>query len=128
MLVIRLQRIGKKHQPSYRLVVAEGRSKLGAPPAEDLGSYEARIKKATFNGERVQYWIGKGAQPSVTVWNLLLREGIVSGDKRRVYMKQAAPKGAAPEPVAVAAAPAETAPESAAEAPAEAAPAETPAE
>jgi small subunit ribosomal protein S16 len=101
MVVIRLQRIGKKHQPSYRLVVAEGRSKMIAPPTEDLGSYQPSIKKANLNAERVNYWISKGAQPSVTVWNLLVREGIVSGPKRRVYMKAAAVK-AAPQPVAAA--------------------------
>ncbi len=45
MLMLKLKRIGKKHQPSFRIVVAEGRSKLGGPPVEDLGSYNAFTKK-----------------------------------------------------------------------------------
>jgi len=81
MLVIRLQRIGKKHQPSYRLVVAEKRSKLTAPPAEDLGSYNPKTKGTTINKERALYWLGQGAQASASVHNLLVKEGILSVPK-----------------------------------------------
>lgn len=88
MLVIRLQRIGKKHQPSYRLAVAEGRSKVAAPPTEDVGSYDPFSKKATINGERVTHWIKMGAQPSPTVWNLLVREKLVSGATRPIKMSK----------------------------------------
>ncbi len=48
MLAIKLQRGGKKHQPSYRLVVAEKRSKMAAPPVEDLGTYNPFTKKAVL--------------------------------------------------------------------------------
>jgi small subunit ribosomal protein S16 len=81
MLVIRFQRIGKKHQPSYRIVVSEKREKLGAPPAEDLGSYDPKTKKVTLNKERAQYWLQKGATPSATVHNLLIKEGVISAAK-----------------------------------------------
>jgi len=81
MLVIRLQRIGKKHQPSYRLVVAEKRSKLTAPPAEDLGSYNPKTKGTTISKERTLYWLGQGAQASGSVHNLLVKEGILSVPK-----------------------------------------------
>ncbi len=102
MLVIRLQRIGKKHQPSYRLVVAERRSKLGAPPREDLGSYSTATKKANFDAERVNYWLRIGARPSVTAHNLLVQEKLVSAPKRKVYMAkpQAAASAAAEAPAA----------------------------
>jgi len=73
MLAIKLKRIGRKHQPSYRLVVAEKRSKLGGEPVEDLGSYVPFSKTLTVNGERVNYWIGKGAQPSDSVRTLIAR-------------------------------------------------------
>jgi small subunit ribosomal protein S16 len=93
MLAIKLQRIGRKHQPSYRLVVAEKRSKMIAPPVEDLGSYNAFTKKSTINKERISYWVGVGAQPTITVHNFLVKEGIVKGAKIAVKMKK---KAAAP--------------------------------
>jgi small subunit ribosomal protein S16 len=99
MLTIRLQRIGKKGQPSYRLVVAPGRSKLIAPPTEDLGSYNPFTKEATFKGDRVKYWIGVGAQPTITVHNLLVKQGVLSEGKKRVPMAKPVAK-AAPEPKA----------------------------
>ncbi len=66
MLAIKLQRIGKKHQPSYRLVVAVKKSKMIAPPVEDLGSYSSFTKTANFKKDRISYWIGVGAQPTLT--------------------------------------------------------------
>lgn len=95
MLAIKLQRIGKKHQPSYRLVVAEKKSKLNAPPVEDLGSYNPSTKNSTFNKERVKYWLGVGAQPTVTSHNLLVTTGVIDGKKLTVKMK--APVAKAPE-------------------------------
>jgi len=102
MLAIKLQRIGKKHQPSYRLVVAEARSKMAAPPVEDLGSYQPKTKSAAFKKDRVSYWLGVGAQPTVSVHNLLVAQGIVTGGK--IAVKMAKPVAAAKE------APAEAAP------------------
>ena len=88
MLALKLQRIGKKHQPSYRVVVAERRSKLIAPPIEDLGSYSVMTKKAHLKADRVAHWLGVGAQPSVTVQNLLVREGLVKTPKVAVKMNK----------------------------------------
>ena len=127
MLTIRLQRIGKKGQPSYRLVVAERRSKVGAPPTEDLGAYNPFTKQASFKAERVNHWIGVGASPTVTVHNLLVKSGVLTAPKKRVYMKQVVAQAAEPEApaekpaAAEAPAAAETAQE---EVPAEAAPTE----
>jgi len=89
MLAIKLQRIGRKHQPSYRLVVAEARSKMAAPPVEDLGSYHPSTKAGDFKKDRISYWIGIGAQPTSTVHNLLVSKGIVNAPKRAVKMKKA---------------------------------------
>ena len=88
MLALKLQRIGKKHQPSYRVVVAEKRSKLGAPPVEDLGSYNPFTKKVTLAKERIAYWLKAGAQPTVTVHNLLVKEGVVAGPKIKLNIKK----------------------------------------
>lgn len=98
MLAIKLQRIGKKHQPSYRFVVAEKRSKMAAPPVEDLGSYNPKTKAAVVNKDRVSFWMKNGAQPTVSVHNLLVEKGVMDGKKLAVKMKKAEPKAA--EPVA----------------------------
>lgn len=125
MLAIKLQRVGKKHQPSYRLVVSEKKSKMAAPPVEDLGSYNPFTKAAAFNKERVEYWMKVGAQPTVTTHNLLVANGILAAPRVVVKMRK---KVKAAEPVAARAAAADsaTAPESAPAA-AESAPAPAPA-
>lgn len=92
MLTIRLQRIGRKHQPSYRLVVSERRSKLGGPPVEDLGYYNPFSKAIGFKQERIQHWLGIGAKATVTVHNLFVKQGVVSGPKMKISMKKAEPK------------------------------------
>lgn len=87
MLAIRLQRIGKKHQPSYRIVVAEKRSKLGGPPVENIGSYNPFSKSLTIKKERVMRWLQVGAKPTVTVYNLLVKAGIIPGPKIKIAMR-----------------------------------------
>jgi small subunit ribosomal protein S16 len=97
MLVMRLQRIGKKGQPSYRVVVAERRSKLTAPPVEDLGSYSIRTKEGTFQKERILHWLSKGARPSFTMHNLLVKHKIISEPKIQLHIKAKLLEGAAKE-------------------------------
>jgi small subunit ribosomal protein S16 len=119
MLAIKLQRVGKKHQPSYRLVVAERRSKMAAPPVEDLGAYHPSGKTATFNKDRIAHWIKMGAQPTVTVHNLLVGQEIISAPTMAVKMKKKAAAETAPAATATPTEPA------APKAPAKAAPAAT---
>lgn len=133
MLVIRLQRVGMKGQPSYRLAVSERRSKLTASPVEDLGAYSIKTKTGTFNKERILHWISKGAQATPTVHNLLIKQGILTGSKMKIHMKsKPIVKEEAPAKVEAPAAKAEpvvaetpAAPESAEPAVAEAAPVES---
>lgn len=105
MLAIKLQRIGKKHQPSYRLVVAESRSKMAAPPVEDLGSYNPFTKKTTIKKDRVAHWMKMGAQPTVTMHNLLVKEGVLTTPKIAVKMPKAVVKEKEAPVVAAEAAP-----------------------
>ena len=85
MLTIRLQRLGKKKQPTYRLIVSEKTKDPQAGSLEILGHYnptvEPKIKE--FKAERIKYWMSKGAQFSETAFNLLLEAGIVEGKKRK---------------------------------------------
>ena len=68
---IRLARIGKKNAPCYRIVAIDGRSKLGGEYLENLGTYDPlKGQLVKFHGDRVQYWISKGAIPSDTVKKL----------------------------------------------------------
>jgi small subunit ribosomal protein S16 len=103
MLMIKLQRIGKKHQPSYRLVVAEKRSKMAAPPVEDLGTYNPFSKAASFDKERIAHWIKMGAQPTVSVHNLLAEQKLIASPKLAVKMKKKAKGTEAPATPAAAA-------------------------
>lgn len=73
MLAIKLRRVGKRGQPSFRLVVSETRSKLQGKFVEDLGWYNPHTRAADIKGERVSYWVGNGAQPTEAVWKILRR-------------------------------------------------------
>ena len=105
MLVIRLTRIGKKNQPSFRLVVVDKRVSASAgKAAEILGTYNPLTKAKTFKKERILYWISKGAQPSASVTNLLINEKILEGKKVANHNKKKG--GETPAPAATPAAPA----------------------
>jgi small subunit ribosomal protein S16 len=86
MLTIRLNRIGKKNKPYFRIVLQEHTIAPGGRHVEVLGSYDPHMKKAIFNAEKIKYWISKGAQASDTVHNLLIKNGITEGDKRKVKL------------------------------------------
>lgn len=85
MLRIRLQRVGRKKQPTYRFVVSERARDTQGRALEILGSYNPTQSPKLFNikKERVLHWINMGAQPSETVNNLLVTEGIIKGDKQK---------------------------------------------
>ncbi len=73
MLAIRLMRVGAKKKPSYRIVVKEKQSKRDGAYLENVGIYNPTRNptEVRLNMERVQYWIGKGAQPTDTVRQLI---------------------------------------------------------
>lgn len=96
MLMIRLQRMGKNKQPSYRLIVSDKRRDPQARHVEILGVYNPVVtpKVIAFKNDRVAYWLSVGAQPSPTVHNLLLSQGLVTGKKRRSVFVSTARKAA----------------------------------
>lgn len=106
MLVIRFFRVGKTNQPSFKIVVTDKRR----PPragrfTEQVGFYNPVTKERNFDKERIQYWVSKGAQPSPTVYNLLVKEGILEGKKIAVHKKSKKPAEAAAPATPVAPAP-----------------------
>lgn len=76
---LRLQRGGKKKQPIYRIVAADGRYKRDGRFLEKLGTYNPNTDPMTIDMKepRVMYWLGVGATPTDTVRNLLSRKGIM---------------------------------------------------
>jgi small subunit ribosomal protein S16 len=76
MLAIRLMRMGAKKSPSYRVVVKEKLSKRDGAYVENVGFYNPTRDPAEIrlDMERVNYWIGRGAQPTDTVRQLIRRQ------------------------------------------------------
>ncbi len=89
MLRIRLQRVGKIKQAVYRIIVSEKTRDPHYTSTEILGSYDPNIKKLDLKKERIQHWIKVGAQPSPTLYNMFIREGLVTGKKQKsVFLSQ----------------------------------------
>lgn len=140
MLRIRLARVGKKKQPSYRIVVADSRAPRDGAHLKIIGHYDPLTDPARLSvkEDEAVYWLQKGAKPSETAAKLLTRAGVMekAGLEPVIYKGPDVPPGkrgkkgeeeaAAPATAAAAA----EAPAAEAEAPAEepAAEAETPAE
>jgi len=87
MLAIRLQRIGKKNRPSYRVVLSEKKRDLYGNHNEILGNYDPVSNPKTINlkADRIKHWISLGAQPSATVHNLLVTQGVIEGKKVKAW-------------------------------------------
>jgi len=83
MVVIRLTRVGKKKQPTYRLVVQEKHQDPWGKAMDIVGNYNPRTtpKTVVLKAERIKEWISKGAQPSPAVHNLLLTHKVIEGEK-----------------------------------------------
>ena len=86
MLVIRLSRTGKSAQPSYRVIVSEKSKDPWGKYLEILGHYypKKEAKLVDLKEERLKYWIGKGAQLSETVNNILINQGVINTKKVRM--------------------------------------------
>lgn len=95
MLKIRMQRMGKINQPTYRVVVVEHTASPKAGKfVERLGSYNPRSKERVLNADRIKYWLSVGAQPSGTMHNMFVTAGILNAKKINVLPKKSAPKPA----------------------------------
>lgn len=132
MVVIRLRRGGRTHDPHYRLVAQEKRSKLNGDYIENLGHYHPTdaSKKLEVNKDRLEHWLSQGAVLSPTVTNLLVKAGLLPAERRIVRLGVTKkPEVATADTKAEETKPEEGKTEEAAEAPVEETPAEeTPAE
>lgn len=93
MLTIRLQRTGRKNDPSFRVVLTD--SKNGPQSGkfkEILGSYNLKKGEVVMKTDRVKYWISVGAKVSDTMHNFLIKEKIIEGKKKNVLSKKSPTK------------------------------------
>jgi small subunit ribosomal protein S16 len=89
MLAISLMRMGAKGKPFYRLVVKEKRSKRDGAYLENLGTYDPMADPAEVNlkHERIQYWIGVGAQPTDTVASLIKNNPVQTEEEKAAALQ-----------------------------------------
>lgn len=96
MLVIRLHRVGKTNQPTFKIVVADKRKSAAAGKfCEEVGSLNRARKSQKLDTDRIKYWLSKGAQPSPSVHNLLVAEKILDQKKVAVHAKPKKKEGEA---------------------------------
>ena len=83
MIKLRLRRMGKKRQPSYRIVAAEARMPRDGRFIEIIGFYNPRTEPSEMrvDAERARYWLEHGAQPTDTVRRILQTTGVLPGGK-----------------------------------------------
>lgn len=88
MLKIRLQRIGRVHEPSFRLVLTDSKNSTKSGRFKEvLGSYDPRKSNDSLDTERIKYWLSQGANPTDTVHNLLIKHKIINAKKINVAAK-----------------------------------------
>ncbi|MBI2439245.1 MAG: 30S ribosomal protein S16 [Candidatus Moranbacteria bacterium] len=81
MLIIRLNRTGKRNRAHFRVVLQEHTKAPGKRHVEILGSVDPHKKTTILKKDRILYWIGQGVQTSDTVHNIFVREGVIDGKK-----------------------------------------------
>ena len=89
MLRIRLSRVGKRGQPSYRIVVMESASPRDGAYIDWIGDYQPLVNppKVVLDQEKAKSWLKKGAQPSEAVERILKWQGVVG--QEAVAVKEA---------------------------------------
>lgn len=93
MLKIRLQRIGRKNDPSFRAVLTDSKNSTKSGKfLEILGTYNPKAKdndaKKSLNTDRIKYWMSKGAKCSDTMHNFLVHDKVITGKKINVLPKK----------------------------------------
>jgi len=93
MLTIRLTRVGKKKDGSFRVIVVESKRKVQPGNyLEMVGSYDPRVDTVSLKADRIKHWMSMGATVSDTVHNLLVSQKIIEGKKINVLPKKTVPK------------------------------------
>ncbi len=85
MLIIRLQRTGKRNQADFRIVLAEKESHVSKKVTEILGAYNPRKKTFMVKEERLKYWLSTRVTASPTMHNLLVEKGLIKSPKVKAF-------------------------------------------
>lgn len=87
--MMRLNRVGRKNNPAYRIVVIDKRASSKSSKTVDLiGSYNPKLGQITINGEKAKHWLAHGVQASDTVHNMLISQKVIEGKKRNALPKK----------------------------------------
>ncbi|HPA25581.1 MAG TPA: 30S ribosomal protein S16 [bacterium] len=81
MLTLKFQRLGKNKQAHFRLIIQEKAKNPKSNVLEILGWYNPVSKTKELKTERIQYWLDKGAEATVTVHNFLVSAGLIKEEK-----------------------------------------------
>lgn len=86
MVRIRMQRLGRRHRPFYRINAVDVRTRRNGKVLENLGHYNPMdpdaSKQVVLKSDKIKEWIGRGAQPSETVMDMLGNAGLLEGDMK----------------------------------------------
>src|SRR6185295_4747146 len=93
MLKIRLQRIGRKNDPAFRVVLTDSKNSTKSGRfLEILGTYNPKAAddkaKKNMDGDRIKYWLSKGAKTSDTIHNFLVHDKVIEGKKKNALPKK----------------------------------------
>jgi small subunit ribosomal protein S16 len=89
MLKIRLQRIGRKNDPSFRAVLTDSKNSTKSGKfLEIVGNYNPKAGSTNFKVDRIKYWMSKGAKLSDTMHNFLVHQKVIEGKKINVLPKK----------------------------------------
>ncbi len=89
MLKIRLQRVGRKHETSFRVVLTDSKNSTKSGRFKEvLGSYDPRKTVDLLKTDRIRYWLDLGAEPTGTVHNLFVTHNIINAKKKNVLPKK----------------------------------------
>lgn len=89
MLKIRLQRIGRTNDPSFRAVLTDSKNSTKSGKfLEIVGIYNPKSGATEFKADRIKYWLGKGVKLSDTMHNFLVHQKVIEGKKINVLPKK----------------------------------------
>lgn len=93
MLMIRLQRIGRKNDPAFRVVLTDSKNSTKSGRFQEvLGSYNPKAGNIVLNTDRIKLHIKNGAQVSDTMHNFLVKEKIIDAKKKNVLSRKSPTK------------------------------------
>jgi small subunit ribosomal protein S16 len=89
MLMMRLQRVGRRNDPSYRIVVTDKRTGPKSDKHIDrIGSYNPKLNHVQLDADKAKEWLAKGVQPSDTMYNILVTQKVIEGRKKNVLPRK----------------------------------------